>query len=67
MANGRGVHQRRAELEVKSLHLAPKLKEMQSKASISKVSLPPNYFAEEVEDFIQRMAARQRFPKNHES
>lgn len=52
MANGHGVHQRRDELQVESLRLAPKLKEMQSKVSMSKVSLPPKYFAEEVEDFI---------------
>lgn len=57
MASGHGVHQRHAELDVESLRLAPKLKEMQSKASISRVSLPPKYFAEEVEDFIQLTAA----------
>lgn len=44
MASGPGVHQRRAELQLESLRLAPKLKETQSKASISKLSLPPKYF-----------------------
>lgn len=57
MASGHGVHQRHAGLDVETLRLAPKLKEMQSKASISKVSLPPKYFAKEVEDFIQLTAA----------